>query len=108
MIKTCYFCKNKNVKETGTGTGLSICDVCDDEDLTEFIPNPDWLEYETLKKENEELKCLKEIIKSFAERCRVIFTQSDIPPAVRSEYIKHMQYEYDEIKRSIEMIEKKR
>jgi hypothetical protein len=93
MTKTCYFCKNYDDCEV-----YSDSEACD-----KFQPNTDWLEYESLKKENEELKKLKDITKSFAERCRIIFTQSEnIPPSIRSEYLKHTQYEYDEIKRVID------
>jgi hypothetical protein len=102
MNKTCYFCKNKNV--VGAWTGLKMCDVCEG-DMHEFTPDADWLEYERLVKEDEELRNLKDITKAFAERCRIIFTQ-DIPQKIRSEYIKHAQYEYEEIKRLIDIIEK--
>lgn len=102
MTKTCYFCEgfdicfseNNNAENVVTDIGI-LCNM--------FTPNADWLEYESLKKENEELKNLKDITKSFAERCRIIFTHGDdIPPAIQEEYMRHTQYEYEEIKRVID------
>ena len=47
MTKTCYFCKR-----------FGECDVYSDTQACsdDFKPNADWIEYEALKKENEELK----------------------------------------------------
>jgi hypothetical protein len=99
MTKTCYFCEKFYLFNCTNPKHNHCNQACDDN----FTPNADWLEYESLKKENEELKNLKDITKSFAERCRIIFTQSEnIPPSIRSEYLKHTQYEYEEIKRLID------
>jgi hypothetical protein len=106
ISKTCYFC---DLYPSGMIE-------CDGNRFTKecFTPNADWIyieqlekENESLKKKNEELKNLKDITKSFAERCRIIFTHGDdIPPAIQEEYMRHTQYEYDEIKRLIDIIEK--
>ena len=55
MTKTCYFCEefdicfseNNNAENVVTDIGI-LCNM--------FTPNADWLEYERLVKENEELK----------------------------------------------------
>ena len=62
MTKTCYFCEefdicfseNNNAENVVTDIGI-LCNM--------FTPNADWLEYERLVKENEELKHLIKLMK---------------------------------------------
>jgi hypothetical protein len=63
MNKTCYFCCKENCKKckpfrSSFEYAYVGADLCDN-----FTPNTDWLEYERLKKENEELKHLIKLMK---------------------------------------------
>lgn len=52
MTKECCFCVYNRQCH-----GLDYWERCKTKDLENFVGNQDWLEYESLKKENEELKC---------------------------------------------------
>ena len=60
MTKTCYFCTNS--ANGNPYYDSESCNHCGDA-YNGFVANKDWLEYEALKKENEELKSLIKLMK---------------------------------------------
>ena len=70
MTKTCYFCKNYDDCEVYSDS--EACDV-------NFQPNADWLEYEALKKENEELKKQVEDLRVGLQVSGAIINELEIP-----------------------------
>jgi hypothetical protein len=80
MTKTCYFCEgfdicfseNNNAENVVTDIGI-LCNM--------FTPNADWLEYEELKKENEELKRKIQSYKYEREKLHGYLAKSEVKDA---------------------------